>query len=112
MRRAMRQCTDAGLNDGIALAVCAVGWSGALLLGKIDALKSPNFQAGRSWRGRSGAAPLSGTQNEALFNVSGTTYSSGGPGTFDLPDLDGRRLSAPKAPPYCRASKKASARTS
>jgi microcystin-dependent protein len=44
------------------------------------------------WRGQSSAAPPSGTQNEALFNVSGPTYSSGGPGTFDLPDLDGRSI--------------------
>jgi microcystin-dependent protein len=29
------------------------------------------------------------TSNEALFNVIGTTYGSGGPGTFDLPNLDG-----------------------
>jgi hypothetical protein len=35
-----------GSNDGVALAVCAVGWSGALLLGKINGLKSLNFEAG------------------------------------------------------------------
>ena len=35
---------------------------------------------------------LSDTSNEALFNVIGTTYGSGGPGTFDLPDLDGRTV--------------------
>jgi microcystin-dependent protein len=32
------------------------------------------------------------TSNEALFNVIGTMYGSGGPGTFDLPDLDGRTI--------------------
>ena len=30
--------------------------------------------------------------NEALFNVIGTMYGSGGPGTFDLPDLDGQTI--------------------
>jgi microcystin-dependent protein len=29
------------------------------------------------------------TSNEALFNIIGTMYGSNGPGTFDLPDLDG-----------------------
>jgi len=32
------------------------------------------------------------TSNEALFNIIGTMYGSGGPGTFDLPDLDGRTI--------------------
>ena len=35
---------------------------------------------------------LSDISNEALFNVIGTMYGSAGPGTFDLPDLDGRTV--------------------
>ncbi len=35
---------------------------------------------------------LSDTADPALFDILGTTYGSGGPGTFDLPDLDGQTI--------------------
>jgi microcystin-dependent protein len=58
-------------------------------LGEIMAFAGNYAPAG--WAFADGQTLLD-TSNEALFNVIGTTYGSGGPGTFDLPDLDGRTI--------------------
>ena len=58
-------------------------------LGEIVAFAGNYAPAG--WAFADGQTLLD-TSNEALFNVIGTTYGSGGPGTFDLPDLDGRTI--------------------
>ena len=58
-------------------------------LGEIVAFAGDFAPAG--WAFADGAV-LSDTDNEALFNIIGTTYGSGGPGTFALPDLDGRTV--------------------
>lgn len=58
-------------------------------LGEIVAFAGNYAPAG--WAFANGQT-LSDTLNEALFNVIGTMYGSGGPGTFDLPDLDGRTM--------------------
>jgi microcystin-dependent protein len=55
-------------------------------LGQIVAFAGNYAPAG--WAFANGQTLLD-TSNEALFNIIGTTYGSGGPGTFDLPDLDG-----------------------
>jgi microcystin-dependent protein len=55
-------------------------------LGEIVAFGGDYAPAG--WALANGQTLLD-TSNEALFNIIGTTYGSGGPGTFDLPDLDG-----------------------
>jgi microcystin-dependent protein len=58
-------------------------------LGEIVAFAGNYAPAG--WAFANGQTLLD-TSNEALFNLIGTTYGSGGPGTFDLPDLDGRTI--------------------
>ncbi len=63
--------------------------TGTATLGEIVAFAGNFAPAG--WAFADGAVLLD-TSNEALFNVIGTTYGSGGPGTFDLPDLDGRTV--------------------
>ncbi len=63
--------------------------TGTATLGEIVAFAGNFAPAG--WAFADGAV-LSDADNEALFNVIGTTYGSGGPGTFALPDLDGRTV--------------------
>ena len=58
-------------------------------LGEIVAFAGNYAPAG--WAFADGQTLLD-TSNEALFNVIGTMYGSAGPGTFDLPDLDGRTI--------------------
>ena len=58
-------------------------------LGEIVAFAGNYAPAG--WAFANGQTLLD-TSNDALFNLIGTTYGSGGPGTFDLPDLDGRTI--------------------
>jgi microcystin-dependent protein len=58
-------------------------------LGEIVAFGGNYAPAG--WAFANGQTLLD-TSNEALFNVIGTMYGSAGPGTFDLPDLDGRTI--------------------
>ncbi len=58
-------------------------------LGEIVAFAGNYAPAG--WAFADGQTLLD-TSNLALFNVIGTMYGNGGPGTFDLPDLDGRTI--------------------
>jgi microcystin-dependent protein len=58
-------------------------------LGEIVAFGGDYAPAG--WAFANGQTLLD-TSNEALFNIIGTAYGSAGPGTFDLPDLDGRTI--------------------